>query len=96
MIRKLVSVAILCALAISLPSFADVLVLNDGREYQGVVLSEDENTVRFEAHHHGMRMTMNVARSNIKSLQQVDRSGTPYVRVPFMGESALQETQTDS
>lgn len=85
MIRELASTAILCALAISLPSFADVLVLNDGREYRGVVLSEDENAVRFEAHHHGMRMTMNVPRSNIKSLQQVDRNGTPYVRIPVHG-----------
>lgn len=89
MIRNIVSIAILCALVFSIPAFADVLVLNDGREYRGVVLSQDDNAVRFEAHHHGMRMTMNVPRNSIKSLRQERRSEPASPNLPAKNADAI-------
>lgn len=70
---------------------ADTLILNDGRTYEGTVVAEDSEAVTFEAHHRGMRMTMTVPRSDIESLDSIDRTGASYVRLPIRGQIGFSE-----
>ena len=86
-IQHLLTVA-LVAIAVALPaamSQADSLVLQDGRKFEGKVVSEDGSTVVFVISSHGATLRTRFPRSQIKTITRETKEGPAYCKLPILG-----------
>lgn len=72
-------------LAAAPPCVADVLVLTDGRRFDGTVVSEDGNAVVFAAVNGGAAMRLRFPLDQVARLERVAKDGPSYSRLPIVG-----------
>ncbi|MGN6368449.1 MAG: hypothetical protein ACTHN5_09330 [Phycisphaerae bacterium] len=77
---------LMAALVGTLGARGDTLVKKDGTALEGRVIAQDAKTVTFEANFEGLIVRQQVARSQIKSLQQEVVKGPGYCVIPMKGE----------
>lgn len=86
-IQHLLTVAV-AAIAVALPapmSLADTLVLQDGREFEGKVVSDDGSIVVFAISSHGATLRTRFPRSQIKTITRETKEGPAYCKLPIIG-----------
>ncbi len=65
--------------------WADTLVLNNGRQYEGRLISQDDRLVTFEISQVGVRMILRLAASEVKQVISEVQEGPTYVVLPILG-----------
>ena len=64
---------------------ADTLVLNNGRQYEGQLISQDDRLVTFEISQIGVRMILRLSASEVKQVISEVQEGPTYVVLPIVG-----------
>ncbi len=79
-------VAIVISALTPTTSVADTLVLQDGRRFEGALISRDGEQVVFEVQAVGVRMTVRHRVSSVKEIVEVERpTGPTYCILPVIG-----------
>ena len=65
--------------------WADTLVLNNGRQYEGRLISQDDRLVTFEISQIGVRMILRLSASEVKQVISEVQEGPTYCVLPIVG-----------